>query len=171
MATPADNDDDFQLLDEFVCQAIPCTPGPQPSSPGRAENEGMHVAKELLFDAGGNGISRLSVPLQPLRIPSGWVVAYNNGLYEIDPSVERVPPQDRWLLFKQDMLQMTNERFNRVLDLGWYPEGDFDAGSYRLKVYEGDCRGKQLHEFATKDRLALVRELERLLVAVCDRTL
>jgi hypothetical protein len=111
-----------------------------------------------------------SMPLQPLRIPTGWKVAFNSGLYEIDPSSELIALSPH-LLFKQDMLQMTHDRFNRLLDLGWRPEGDFDAGHYHLRIYEGDFRGKLLHEFVTKDRAALVAEIERLLVAVCQRKL
>jgi hypothetical protein len=66
---------------------------------------------------------------------------------------------------------MKHEQFNRSLDLGWYPEGDFDTGQYGLEVYEGDHHGKLLHKFATKDRMALVAEIERLLAAVCERKL
>ncbi len=167
MATPLDDNDDFQLLDEFVCQALPCMPGLEPASPGRVEHEGMQIVKELIFDASATETSGLNIPLQPLRVPTGWVVVYNNGLYEIDPSRDQIPPQERWLLFKEDMLLMAHERRNRVLDLGWHPEGDIDAGQYHLQVYEGDCRGKLLHEFTTKNRSALVAEIERLLAAVC----
>lgn len=40
-------------------------------------------------------------PLQPLRIPTGRLVSYNNAFYEIDPDPAVVPEQDRWWLFKQ----------------------------------------------------------------------
>lgn len=33
------------------------------------------------------------IPLQPLRIPTGWLVAYNNGLFEIDPLSELFPDE------------------------------------------------------------------------------
>jgi hypothetical protein len=105
-------------------------------------------------------------PLQPLRIPAGWLIAYNNALYELDPDPTSVPEGDRWLRFKEDMLQMTNARRNRLLDLGWTPEGDLIEGSYKLVVYEGDFLGRLLHEFRTRDRAALVAEIERLLEAV-----
>ncbi len=106
--------------------------------------------------------------LQPLRVPAGWRIEYNNGLFEVDPSPELVPEQDRWWLFKQDMLQMMHERRDRLLDLGWYPESDLERGHYGLVVYEGNFRGRLLHEFSTRDRLALVAEIERLLRAVTD---
>jgi hypothetical protein len=107
-------------------------------------------------------------PLQPLRIPTGWTVAYNNGLYEIDPSDESVSGVERWVVFKEDMLQMRNERRNRLLDLGWYPEGDLETGQYGLVVYEGDFDGRLLHEFRGRDRPALVEEIDRLLVAISE---
>jgi hypothetical protein len=108
------------------------------------------------------------LPLQPLRIPTGWHVKYNNGLFEIDPVPELVPEADRWWIFKQDMLQMTHPRFNRLLDLGWYPEGDLVSGRYGLVVHEGDFQGPLLHKFHTRDRHALVAEIEHLLSAVCS---
>jgi hypothetical protein len=37
-----------------------------------------------------------------------------------------------------------------------------------LVVHEGDFQGRLLHEFATRDRLALAAEIERVLVAVCE---
>src|SRR5262249_46395423 len=108
----------------------------------------------------------MDVPLQPLRIPTGWHVVFNNGLYEIDPLPDLIPKDDRWCLFKEDMLQMTHARFNRLLDVGWYPEGNLNEGQYALVVHEGDFHGKLLHQFATRDRLTLVEEIERLLIAV-----
>jgi hypothetical protein len=107
-------------------------------------------------------------PLQPLRIPTGWTVAYNNGLYEVDPPGDEVPEKARWIVFKEDMLQMRNEHRNRLLDLGWYPEGDMETGEYGLVVYEGDFHGRLLHEFRGRDRVALVAEIERLLVAISE---
>lgn len=104
--------------------------------------------------------------LQPLRIPMGWVMDYNNALYEIDPDPERIPAEDRWWIFKQDMLQMVHPRQNRLLDLGWEPEGDLVDGVYKLVLYEGDFNGELLHDFKTQHRAALVAEIERLLDAV-----
>ena len=107
-------------------------------------------------------------PLQPLRVPGGWHVAYNNALYEVDPLPELVPEEDRWWVFKQDMLQMTHPWSNRLLDLGWYPEGNLVSGQYGLAVYDGDFQGQLLHEFGTREHLVLVAEIERLLAAVSE---
>lgn len=104
--------------------------------------------------------------LQPLRIPAGWLVSFNNGLYEIDPDPEMVPESERWWVFKEDMVQMRHEGTNRLLDIGWYPEGELVGGHYRLVVHESDFLGPELHRFTTQDRLALVAEVERLLVTI-----
>jgi hypothetical protein len=90
-------------------------------------------------------------PLQPLRIPAGWLVQYNNGLYEIDPNPELIPEADRWWIFKEDMLTLWHSLRNRLLDVGWYPEGNLEEGHYGLVMYEGDFTGELLHEFQTRD--------------------
>jgi hypothetical protein len=103
--------------------------------------------------------------LQPSRIPTGWLVPYNNGLFDIDPDPTAVPERDRWWVFKQDMLQMRHEATNRMLDIGWCPEGDPTVGRYGLVIQESDFLGPEMHRFTTRDRAALVAEIERLLVA------
>ena len=98
--------------------------------------------------------------LQPFRIPTGWTVAYND-LHEIDPT--DVPDDDRYTDLKEDLLRMTQEHFDRLLDVGWYPSGNFADGAYTLALYEGDFHGKLLFEMRTPDRARLVAEVERLL--------
>lgn len=111
------------------------------------------------------------VPLQPLRVPAGWLMSYNNALWEIDPDRALVPINKRWLYFKEDMLQMSHSRANRLLDVGFVPEGDVEDGQYKLVLYEGDFLGRLIHQYKTRDRLALVAEIERLLLAVTENEL
>jgi hypothetical protein len=103
--------------------------------------------------------------LQPFRIPTGWTVAYND-LREIDPP--EVPEDSRHTFLKEDLLRMTQEHFNRLLDVGWYPAGNLADGAYRVVVYEGDFHGRLLFELRTPDRARLVAEVERLMQEVCD---
>jgi hypothetical protein len=110
----------------------------------------------------------MPIRLQPLRIPSGWLVAYNDGLYDIDPRADISSEDERTWLFKEDMLQLTHAQCNRLLDLGWLPSFDLATGAYILVVYEGDFSGTLLHEFRTTDRQAIVAEIERLLVAIVN---
>jgi hypothetical protein len=66
------------------------------------------------------------------------------------------------------MLQLRHTHYNRLLDVGWYPEGNLERGQYGLVLHEGDFTGRQIHEFRTRDRLALVAEIERLLLGVVE---
>jgi hypothetical protein len=113
----------------------------------------------------------MELRLQPLRIPSGWQVTHNDGLWEVDPDEERVADEDRLWIFKEDLLQMVHPQSHRLLDVGWYPEGNLAEGRYRLVIYEGDFRGRLRHQFETRARLLLVVELERLMADVRDRKL
>lgn len=113
----------------------------------------------------------MNIPLQPLRIPAGWLIAYNDGLYECDPLPELIAEEDRLWLFKEDMLQMRHLQRNRLLDLGWYPDGDLAAGAYMVVVYDGDFTGQLLYKFHSAHRQIIVAEIERLLVAICNGSL
>src|SRR5438552_2819501 len=99
-------------------------------------------------------------PLQPLRIPAGWAVSYSK-LHEIDPANVRV--DDRYWFLDEDLLQMRHDRFNRLLDVGWYPSGDSAEGAYGLVIYEGDFHGRLLFEYRTPSHSKLIAEIERLL--------
>ena len=111
----------------------------------------------------------MKIPLQPLRIPTGWMVSFNDGLYEIDPSAETIPADKHICFFKEDMLQLHHAHYNRLLDVGWYPEGNLQRGEYALYLHEGDWRtGRLVHEFRTRNRQTLVAEIERLLLAVVE---
>ena len=102
--------------------------------------------------------------LQPLRIPTGWVVEYNQFL-DLDPDASSLDHDSAVACFKQDLLQLVLPRHNRLVDVGWYPDGDLAGGAFRLVVYDGDFRGRLLHEFTTRSRVELVAELERVLEA------
>jgi hypothetical protein len=102
--------------------------------------------------------------LQPLRVPTGWTVTWNGGLYEVEPD----PSAGVEDLFGEDLLQMRHNGRNRVLDVGWYPTRDLVNGSYGLVVYEGDFHGRMLFEFRTRDRRKLVGEVDRLLDEIAE---
>ncbi len=94
-------------------------------------------------------------PLQPLRIPAGWRVNYND-FREIDPSAEAV--QD--LLLREDLLQLVLDEPRRVVDLGWY--GGVE-GAFGVCCVEPDFHGQTLAEFRTRNRFEAVAAVERLL--------
>jgi hypothetical protein len=98
-------------------------------------------------------------PLQALRISEGWMVSYNS-FCEVN-----VDHPDAWTLLKESLLQLKHERRNRLLDLGWYPEGEPD-GRFVMRLYEGDFTGTLLQKHETKDRAEIVGGIERLLEEV-----
>ena len=93
--------------------------------------------------------------LQPLRIPAGWVVAYNSW-YEADPNE---PGAADWL--QEDLLQVHHPGNDRLLAVGWY--GPPESGEFGVVVYCGDFRGALLDEFRCRERQSVVGEVERLL--------
>lgn len=105
----------------------------------------------------------MKLELQELKIPAGWFIAHNE-FYNIYPSEETVESIDT--VFIQDILQLKNEYRNRLIDLGWYPEGEFNGGAYGLVVYEGDFHGKLLFELNSKSKDEIVSEINRLLLEI-----
>ena len=115
-------------------------------------------------------------PLQPLRVPPGWLVAWNTW-FELDPTAENVQAD----YFGGSSLLMATHEANRLyLDLEWRPEDD-PAGEFVLSVHytpwlrtEGGRRRKGVpadpstarlvFEFRTRDRAVAVREVEAALV-------
>jgi len=110
----------------------------------------------------------VNIPLQPLRIPSGWTVEFNDGLYEIDPSAEAIPIEKHIWFFKEDMLLLTQNHYNRSLSVGWFPEGNLKIGEYDLVVFESSNYDQPIHHFRTRDRQVLVSEINRLLIEVSN---
>lgn len=97
--------------------------------------------------------------LQPLRIAPGWTVDYNQFRA---PDLSRA---DGWMDLKGNLLQMRHEQRDRLLDLGWVPEGE-PKGSYLLRVFERDFTGTLLREVSTPELPAVVAAIERALEEV-----
>lgn len=104
---------------------------------------------------------------QPLRIPGGWTVAFNE-LEDLEP--EKLPAEDSaWLGFTEDMLQMTarvsrrrdgrEEEQTLTLDLGWYPDSD-PSGCFRLQAVLNCDWEFPLLEFSSRSKAETVRTLE-----------
>jgi hypothetical protein len=78
---------------------------------------------------GDNELAQKPDPLlQPLRIPTGWVIEWNLFL-EVDPTFEVGDVGS--IGFGEDLLQISGKVSPILLDLGWYPSGD-PKGEYRL---------------------------------------
>lgn len=99
--------------------------------------------------------------LQPLRIPSGWKINYND-LREIEPSsaLER-----HWYFFREDLFQAKSTGSRTiVVDLGWYPSGNLFEGAFTLVCMEPDFLGIELETFTRRSLFEIVVELERMLL-------
>lgn len=102
-------------------------------------------------------------PFQALRIPEGWTVSYNQ-FYELEATRENVEQVSSFL--KEDMLQMRHEKLNRLLDLGFTPENNWEEGRFRLVLFEGDFGGTLLYEMHSRDKKEIVEKINELLFRV-----
>ena len=104
--------------------------------------------------------------LQPLRIPSGWTVNYNE-FKEIEPEFETF--DDRSGEFKEDILQLVHPRAGVIVDLGWYPQHQ-RRGRFTLlavRINDDDQAGewdRPLERMRTRSKQKVVRTIESWLV-------
>jgi len=109
--------------------------------------------------------------LQPLRIGAGWNIEWNL-FYEIDPSENTMHYLD-----SSSLLHLNNYHLMRAINLDFRPENDVN-GYFYLRVihltaeenlktkkidYTGDWENLYF-EFSSKNRLEIVKEIERLVV-------
>jgi hypothetical protein len=94
--------------------------------------------------------------LQPLRIPVGWSVEYND-FREIDPSTGHEDD------FREDLLQLAHAQSKCVLDVGWYPEGNLKRGRFVLYLVRNHDWDKPLYRFSSRDRGKIAKKIDRIL--------
>ena len=107
--------------------------------------------------------------LQPLRITAGWNIEWNL-FYEVDPSEETLHYLD-----SSSLLHLNNYGLMRAINLDFKPENDVN-GQFYVRVinltevvhpktkkiaYDGDWENLYF-EFSSKNRLEIVKEIERL---------
>ena len=109
----------------------------------------------------------MDYPLQELIVTRGWSVGYH-AFHAVDPTRELVTDREAFSWFKQDMYQARHDRHDRLIDLGWTPEGDWDGGSYKLVLYAGDFHGELLLEIRTKARTEIVTAMNEWFHAVTN---
>ena len=101
-------------------------------------------------------------PLQPLRIPIGWHVAWNT-FYELDPKFKTY--DDFSWNFKTDMLLLNNEQQRLAIDLSWHPTA-CSAGHFYVTLVEliGDNDADWRHPIEvieTRSRRKVVQTIEQ----------
>jgi hypothetical protein len=95
--------------------------------------------------------------VMPLRIPTGWAVRYNGFFEAENPGL--LESQD--LLWLEQVDSSTGVCTGLFVDLGWY--GSREEGTFRLLLLKDDW-DHILERFESRDRLAIVHELERWLL-------
>ncbi|MGG0179119.1 hypothetical protein [Gottfriedia acidiceleris] len=91
--------------------------------------------------------------IQPLRLLGGWTVEFNN-FYEIEPDKCK-----DFGYFVQDLLRLSNSKFNLILDLGWYPDSN-ENGAYDLLLIKDYNWEMPLEYFESKNTKAIVDKIE-----------
>ena len=109
----------------------------------------------------------MDYPLQELIVTPGWSVGHH-AFHYVDPTRELVTDREAFWCFKQDMYQARHDRGDRLIDLGWTPEGDWDNGSYKLVLYAGDFHGELLRQIRTKNRTEIVTAMNEWFYAVSN---
>lgn len=114
----------------------------------------------------------MNTVLQPLRVQPGWRIEWNT-LYELDPTNENV---QAGFFGGSSLFYATYLSCRLAVDVEWRPEDD-PNGQYNLRVeylpWERTEEGRRrkgvpidfrnarvVHEFSTRIRLELVRDLE-----------
>ncbi len=92
--------------------------------------------------------------LQPLRIISGWTVAFNS-FYECNPE----DCEEFWSYFNEDLLQLKHREHDLLIDLGWYPDGDRD-GAYILNIVQYGNWRKPLEVVRSRDKKLIIEKIE-----------
>lgn len=106
------------------------------------------------------------ISLQPLRIPTGWTVDWNQ-FYDVEPGAELLikglPNADVWQFFLQDLLQLKHFNYNLILDLSWIPEAD-PNGNYQLVLITNQDWENPLATFHSRSKDEIVKKINALLL-------
>ncbi|MBA2943747.1 hypothetical protein HZF08_36345 [Paenibacillus sp. CGMCC 1.16610] len=92
--------------------------------------------------------------IQPIRLLGGWMVEFNN-FYECEPD----NCDDFAAYFVEGLLQITNNEYNLVLDLGWYPNSDKN-GTYELFLIKDYNWENPLEYFQSRNTKEIVDKIE-----------
>lgn len=108
------------------------------------------------------------ISLQPLIIPTGWTVDWNQ-FYDVEPGadllIEGLPNGDVWELFLQNLLQLKYSNSNLILDLSWIPEAD-PNGNYQLELITNQDWENPITTFQSRSKNEIVEKINALLLEI-----
>lgn len=94
-----------------------------------------------------------------IQVSGNWLITFNDLPAE-EPSKENV---EQSYDYKEDLLQIRNEKSNLLIDVGWYPEGDYENGKLRICLFEGDFHGRLIKESSTKSLAEAILQIKMLI--------
>ena len=114
---------------------------------------------------------RAQLRLQPLRLSTGWKVAWNT-FYEVDPPADRGESVD-WLYLSEDLLLLANTSARVLIDVSWMPYGP--RGRFVLSAVNWLGAGEMteqwdrpLMQYRSRSRERIVARLDRWLKSEQD---
>lgn len=105
--------------------------------------------------------------LQPLRIPGGWTVMWNEFL---DVDITQFPPDEAlWSNCTEDMFYIVKNSNSKssdtpeyAIDLGWYPEMEPDGAYILLVIKNGDWDNPK-ERFRSQNKDEVAKKIEEFL--------
>lgn len=92
-----------------------------------------------------------------VHLPIGWETIYDD-LPDKEPDEKSVCVD---FDFKEDLLTVRNETLGLILDVGWYPEGNYSEGCFKLVLLEGEFpENRLLWQFTSRSTKEIIRILE-----------
>lgn len=85
--------------------------------------------------------------IYPFDFKSGDVILND---FDFDPSIPYT--EQKWS-FKEDIFQVRYHQEKYIIDLGWYPEFNFDEGRFKLMVVE--VHGTEWHPLKIRETTSI----------------
>lgn len=98
----------------------------------------------------------MTYELQPLRLQSGWKIDFNN-FTEYDISIHG---EMDFFELSEDLLRLSNDKFNMIIDLGWYPSYDIE-GKYTLELIKNCNWDYPLEKVCTQSKSEIISNIEK----------
>ena len=99
----------------------------------------------------------MTYELQPLRLQGGWKIEFNN-FTEYDMSIHG--ETDSFFELSEDLLRLSNDEANMIIDLGWYRNFDTE-GKYILELVKNYNWDQPLEIICTQSKSEIISNLEK----------
>lgn len=98
----------------------------------------------------------MTYELQPLRLQGGWKIEFNNFTeYDV-----RIHGEMDSIELSEDLLRLSNDEANMIIDLGWYPSFDTE-GQYILELVKNYNWDQPLEKICTQSKSDIISTIEK----------